>query len=430
MVTNSSIFIKLFHFALLVIRLTIHNKNLRLVVASATQRNAVEEGRALIEWIRANGGYVDDRIIIRNKIPGDPSTCRGIFTTKDIAEGEDLCFIPWNVIITAGKIVPEEEYNDDGSRSSAYDASIVDTIFHLLHEMNQGSESHFAPYINFLKSQSISAPSSWSLKGREYLETMIGHIFPSQRYYQTFEWFVMMYGLDSELIKAWFTVATRAMQGNIGNQWLLVPIVDLQNHHSDDEVINTARYAQSGVGFEIRSTKYVTAGSELYTRYWGDYTNFFFEEFGFIEDYPHRWRFDFNRDIDNRDVVEIDEAAMIDIQISRVNITTGEDFHMKWLSKIPSETSSIEHFLRNELIRLERMEHEYVENGNNVPAEENVLIWDYHKALVTAIKQVLNELSQHTIDDGDREAVARGLKKDLNAKNNLHSCLNIQDMSH
>ena len=452
--TTTNTLSKLFHIILLVITSFIfHNNNIRvaLVVAAADDDNGrndthqsttttaatsqtVNDGFVLIDWIRKNGGYIDDRLIIRNKDPDDPTSYRGIFTTQNIEEDEDLCFVPWNTIISAGKSNHEE--NDGEGSSSQYDASIVDTVFHLVHEMKYGNDSHYTPYINLLRTQTISSPSSWSLNGREYFESMIKNIFPKHRYYQHFEWFVTHFGgLDSELMKAFLTVTTRAMQGNVGSQWLLVPILDLQNHHSDEQLINTARFAESGVGFEIRSTKFIPAGSELYTHYWGDYTNFFFEEFGFVEDYPRRWKFDLKLSDDSvgDNDEDISETTTIDVRISRRNDDErieNEDFDFEWLGNIPSNNKPmVARFLSDELRRLQKMEQEYLDRGNNVPEEENVLIWKYHQALVVAMKQILLDLSKDDMEEkGEQEGIKNVYLEDIKGDHDS-SCLNLPHIS-
>jgi hypothetical protein len=119
-------------------------------------------------------------LIVQRKDPDDPTSYCGIFTTQNIEEDEDLRFVPWNTIITAGK---DSHHCEDGGSSSQYDADIVDTAFRLLHEMNQGNNAHYAPSINLLCAQSISLPSSWSLGGREYFDSIIeNNMFPKERY--------------------------------------------------------------------------------------------------------------------------------------------------------------------------------------------------------------------------------------------------------
>jgi hypothetical protein len=410
-----------------------NNDTQRRSTATATGQT-VNDGFLLIDWIRKNGGYIDDRLIVRHKDPDDPTSYRGLFTTQNIEEDEDLCFVPWNTIITAGK---DDYHQEDGGSSSQYDATIVDTAFRLVHEMNQGNNSHYVPYINLLRTQSISSPSSWSLAGREYFESIIENMFPKRRYYYFFERFVTQFGgLDSELMKAFLTVTTRAMQGNVGSQWLLVPMLDLQNHHSDKRLVNTARFAETGVGFEIRSTKFIPAGSELYTHYWGDYTNFFFEEFGFVEEYPQRWRFELQLTEEYfSDIDKSGTTTVIDVRINRGgndDKSTTEDFHLEWLSDVPPNKKSFPaNFLRDELRRLLKMEREYFEHGNNVPEEENLLIWKYHKAIVVAIKQILLEFSKNEDSKqmGEGEGVKEVHMEGINGNDHDASCVNLPHLS-
>jgi hypothetical protein len=329
----------------------------------------IQEFTDLAEWIRSHdGGFVDDRLVVRGFPLQNSSTSyyRGIFTTEDIQPGDFLCFIPWTLTIGS------EQRRDE------FDAPLQDTVFHLAHELDIGDESPYAPYLRIIRSQQISVPSSWSLAGRLFLKRMLGDFLPTRHIERNIEWFVQAHGMHSRLLTAYFAVSTRAVQANVGNQWLLVPLVDQINHHSDNSKVNTVRYASHGRGFEVMASQFIAAGSELFSRYWGDYTHYFLEEFGFVEDYPRRWQFDMRPFGGNE----------LDVRLRpRKNATTDDQFDVEWFSDSPDELSI--DILQRELTRLGEFEKEHYQQKHVVPHTESELIWEYHRALTTTVRQVI-----------------------------------------
>jgi hypothetical protein len=350
----------------------------------------------LAKWIQSHDGFIDERVTVRNiSINNNTSSYRGIFVNADIRKGDYICFIPWSTIIGAGRWDDEEQ--------GMYDGNFEETAFHLLHELNLGAESQYAPYTDYIRSQRITVPSAWSLPGREFLSEMLGEHLPPRHLERNIEWFVQQYGMDAKTMKAALSVITRAMQANIGSQWLLVPFVDLLNHHSDINKVNTKRFAKSGTGFEIQASKDIKAGSELYTQYWGQWTHYFFEEFGFVEFYPQRWRFEFPIQEGDDHNGSADGAAnerVVDVELNQLrssNSTTSSkrnqrEFDLKWFSEFPSD--NLVEMLQKELARLERFKRDFANvetyQGTGVPEEELALAWEYHGVLTTAIEEVVD----------------------------------------
>jgi SET domain len=337
------------------------------------------EFTTLAEWIRSHeGGFVDHRLVVRGIFGEDNSTMyRGVFTIQDIHEGDQLCFIPWNTILGPGQIDNHE-----------WDASIDETVFHLAHEMEAGQQSFFAPYLNVIRSQQITVPSAWSLPGRTLLQQLVGDLLPPHHLERNVEEFVRKHGMHSRLMTSYYWTMTRSIQADTGNQWLLVPLVDQYNHHSDDRIVNTARFASRGHGFEVRATKFIPAGSELYTQYWGDYTHYFFEEFGFVEGYPRRWMFD---------VRHVGGSEVVDVRLSQqhsqnaTNNNHDDTMLLEWFSGHPSDKVTMD-ILQQEFVRLQEFQREHLSHyeGNNlISKQENDLIWEYHRAILTALDQVL-----------------------------------------
>jgi hypothetical protein len=330
------------------------------------------EFTSLVGWIRSHdGGFVDHRLVVRGIPLQNNSTSyyyRGVFATKDIQQGDSLCYIPWSTILG-----PVRPHHDE------FDAPLQDTVFHLAHEMKVGDESPYSPYLRILRSQQISVPSSWSLMGRHLFQLMLGDVLPPQHVERNVEWFIQTYGMHSHLLTAYFAVSTRAMQADIGTEWLLVPLVDQFNHHSDENRINTVRSASYGRGFEVRATQFIAAGSELFSRYWGDYTHYFLEEFGFVEDYPRRWKFD----------LRPFGGIELDVRLHhRKNTTkTNDTFDVEWFSDSPGEVSI--DILEKELTRLLEFEKEHCQQSVSIPHTESDIIWEYHRALTTTVREVI-----------------------------------------
>lgn len=350
---------------------------------SFARSTILPEFTRLAEWIRSHeGGLVDERLVVRG-IPVENSTAssatyRGVFTTGDIRPREHLLFIPWSTIIGPG------HFRQDS------DAPLADTVFNLAHELEHLDSSPYAPYLKVIQAQHITVPSSWSLSGRYLLQQMIGPILPPQSVERNVESFLQDHDMHPHVLQSYYSVVTRAMQANSGMEWWLVPLVDQHNHQSDDALVNTIRYASRGKGFEVFSTKFIPAGSELYTNYWGDYTSFFYEEFGFVEHYPQRWKFDFRR----VGGAELDVRLSVRRNTTAATTNTPEEdpfFELDWFTDTPDEVSL--NIMKKEVARLQAFEQEkhHDEDSRNglISKSEWDLIWDYHRALSTTLQQIL-----------------------------------------
>ncbi|EJK75610.1 hypothetical protein THAOC_02661, partial [Thalassiosira oceanica] len=114
------------------------------------------------------GGYVNPNA----RIGLDPSgRYRGVFvrtveeggTEGGIPEGEMLCSIPWELLIT------QKNYGK-------YEYWSCDAIHELYEQFKLGSESRYAPYVNYLLHQPTGRlVDEWSDAGKAFLNEMLGH---------------------------------------------------------------------------------------------------------------------------------------------------------------------------------------------------------------------------------------------------------------
>jgi len=124
----------------------------------------------LIHWVRANGGYVNDRISFRSIDPEDPTSPRGVFATQEIDEGEILAHIPWDLIIKS----PERARGEVEGMSKDDCGVIQETI-----KVMTASDSNITPYGRYLLSQPQNyTVGFWSKKGQELFVEMTDHFLP------------------------------------------------------------------------------------------------------------------------------------------------------------------------------------------------------------------------------------------------------------
>ena len=53
----------------------------------------------LIHWLRTNGAYINEKLIIRHVNPDDKTSPRGVFAMEDMDAGELLCHIPHTLLL-------------------------------------------------------------------------------------------------------------------------------------------------------------------------------------------------------------------------------------------------------------------------------------------------------------------------------------------
>ena len=53
----------------------------------------------LFQWLHSNGAYINEKLAMRNLVPGDPSSPRVLFSTKTMEVGQTVFSIPSKLIV-------------------------------------------------------------------------------------------------------------------------------------------------------------------------------------------------------------------------------------------------------------------------------------------------------------------------------------------
>ena len=131
-------------------------------VSSCASNHHSDVSNILIEWLRANGAYINEKLEVKHVVPDDPSSPRGVFATEDMDEGETLCSIPSKLIVKPRKEHMEglpPDYGDCGAIKAVMEAMSGDDI---------------NPYGKYLFHQPKGyLPTFWSEAGRDLLAEML-----------------------------------------------------------------------------------------------------------------------------------------------------------------------------------------------------------------------------------------------------------------
>lgn len=328
----------------------------------------------LLEWLGANGAFISNKVEVRNLIPEDPTSTRGIFALDTLEEGEVICTIPWDLIIK-----PEE---DRWTRDS--DCGTVEALVKAM------SGDSITPYGKYLLEQPRGyLPLFWSTEGQTLLTEMLGEHLPPHDI-KLEDWTDNCTGvnLDDPLqMHARMIVFARA------DYQILVPFYDMLNHRNGKwyNVRHTKDYDvqfennQTSEQFKLVTGKMVQAGEQLYNSYnqcnicawckdWMG-TPEVLILYGFVEQMPQRWLFHYVR-------------VKFDLDWKAQDESSGE-LEVKFL--VPPSKRGMA-FFRNELKRLQdfaqRKKVDAV--GTLVPKSEWATIWQYHNALTVAMTHALN----------------------------------------
>lgn len=116
----------------------------------------------LIDWLRANGAYINEKLVVKNVVPDDPSSPRGVFATQDMDDGETLCSIPSKLIVKS---------RDELMKGIRPEMSYCGTIKAVMEAM---SGNDITPYGQYLLAQPKGyLPRFWSKDGSELMAKML-----------------------------------------------------------------------------------------------------------------------------------------------------------------------------------------------------------------------------------------------------------------
>ena len=125
--------------------------------SSAASNNDDELVAQLLDWLIANGAYVNPKIIVRHLIPTDPTSIRGIFATDTIADGETVYSIPWKLIL-------KPRNSDDANKLPMDDE--CGTFEAVANSMRNGGKTPYGKYL--LNQPKDYTAAFWSQASNRY----------------------------------------------------------------------------------------------------------------------------------------------------------------------------------------------------------------------------------------------------------------------
>ena len=340
--------------------------------------------RAVVDWVVARGGTFNSKLDFRRIDPNDASSPFGLFAIDDIPDDEVLLVIPRDCLITAG---------DDDDDDDDYEALWCPTVRNLVRELKLGNDSEFAPYINYLLSQSHGQlPSAWSPEGQTLLLELVAQndgdysndLKPSELCgWITDEWHTSCHGSTDP-------VEENAAALLIQRGWddIMIPVYDMMNHRNG-RWLNTKSNSVHDLSspIQVRASRDIKAGDEIFTSYifcedcgskaTGYGTPEMLRDYGFVEHYPQLWFFG------GRMSFELDE------ELDENGTETGKVL-VNWLGEPTPGLTQIRNFMDklDRLSRFAEIELEYYPDSA-IPKNEFDVIVEYYEATTNAMNLAL-----------------------------------------
>jgi spermidine synthase len=341
----------------------------------------------IIDWVRSEGGFFNDKLEVRRADPADPTSYYGIFATNTIQPKEALLRVSASSMIRAVK--DEQQVSDEEHASELCDLTHV-----VLKELRSGEQSQYAPYVKYLLDQKRGQlPSSWTEPAKELMR----EINPAD-VHNMVDWIEMEFE-NTGCIRKGDAFEQQALALVVQRRWesIMVPVYDIISNAKDPKKINMDTTSVFGPkGLRTWATTLIEAGEELFTSYsnvWG--TSEILRNFGFVEPYPRKFQM-------SQVLFEIDEA------IGETGDTSQE---IEWIN-LDGETPSYEAIesMKEESKRLQDLQHNGTleDNRRMMPEKEWNAIFQYHQALANAVDVAielatgdLHAADNHCDEDGN-----------------------------
>ena len=391
--------------------------------------------KAMIDWVRASGGFVSDKLEIRRRDPNDEFSPMGVFASEAVQEDERLLEVPRQCYISlqAEEIKDADLYGLEGASMDdimvAYYANTCRFAHKIMEEMNvyrnNPDKSKFGPFLAYLETVPMGQlPATYTPESKAILRDIMGPIteigtkrgntssgmttftrepMTSKKYgnyslppWQLADWIDIQFRetgcIPADDKEAEHAVAMAIQRGYDSE---LIPIWDMFNHDNGKLNVDTNSIRSEG-GVKVWADKDIAAGEELFATYnycvdcydvgddWG--TPGIFRDFGFIEGYPQVWPLldhdiYFEVDYDEEDKKRLKARFDIDEK-------TGQ------LEYVPDAKGLA--FLREQLERLTDLDLSELRGDLKIPPQEWAMTQEYHQALVVAltlgIEATLNEM--------------------------------------
>jgi len=362
-----------------------------LLIGSVHIASAIELHQSQITWLQSKGGYLNDKIEIKDiestTINDDDTSASvsGLFATKDILEGEKLIVIPRKCLLVS----------DDG---------MCGTTQKLMREFSLGSDSEFAPYVQYVFQQKRGIlPSAWSSAAKDLLHKIYG-----EELLDTPGLTDLNYERDcdgsGDIFEetAYLAVWSRSWDDK------MVPILDLINHRRGrySNVNSTSAHGQDDI--HVIASQNILGGEQLQYSYsecidceglsLTYVAQHMVTHFGFVEQFPRRWRFDTSPeatifDLDVLSVIksnQLSKTATAEEVGGDDTLTTLNPHQMQvsWLSSKP-DLQTI-NFMRAHLKRVQNLHEEVFEQTRQFHSKhERDLTIEFYGALKMALQHAI-----------------------------------------
>ena len=241
-----------------------------------------------VEWVRAKGGFVSDKLEFRRVDGSDPETTFGVFAPVDLKKGEVVMKIPQVCLLGT----------DDGSHD------VCRVVVNLAKQRQLGSESDFEPYVSYMYDGNSMEPipSAYSDEGKRLMDDVVGIELPTAGTMtrMTYDRFCRKSISPKEeaelphLDEAYAIWLRRAWEEK------MLPLYDIVNHRNGNYTNVDITSPRKKGDVQVFATRDIRAGEQLY----GSYNNstdsvypltyvlqHILRDFGFVEQYPRRWIF-------------------------------------------------------------------------------------------------------------------------------------------
>merc|ERR1712238_35876 len=260
------------------------------------------------DWINEasnEGGYFNPKQEFR---PDTTTGFLGVFAKEYIPKGEILCTVPSN-----RPIIPYLNDTDENDEDDEDDTSDCDTANQLAEYMRHPFlHPQFTPYALYTRNQRRDQlPSWWSVPGKNLLLQLLGNgndELGDQLQITTIldDWYDDCRSYGSFIQDEWWNHAAMLVHQRADDD-IMIPGYDMYNHRNGfPQWLNTeTEWDPTNVLLSPHRTvasQDIQAGDQLYNSYnmcvncgkreEGGYgTQEIFRDYGFIEQYPQRWKF-------------------------------------------------------------------------------------------------------------------------------------------
>ena len=355
-------------------------KTERVPVKSNTPLTTAEHGMRQIDWVRAEGGFVHAAFEIRRVDPEDPTSRYGVFANQPLSKGEILLEIPRHCLISGGW------------------HETCTTVEILAHEMAHHEESHWEPYISYLRTQlEGQLPAFYSPQGQALLHTVLGEngaLPPGGVTASHIDCFNLQEASPEEFYAEMLVVQ---------RSWdhLLIPVWDMVSHrnnglfHSWVNVEEKYSVHDESRPITIHTTRDIAAGEELYMTYthcpdcsmrattYG--TPEVMRDYGFVE-FPQKWIF-------------LNQGVAFGVDTRPDGNDT--ELALEWYSQRPNDETL--DFWQEQIDRLKSLQAaDLAKNTQQIPEHEWNVITGYTDAYLVALQLAVREATTPDTTTSDR----------------------------